>query len=253
MRSDLWSEIVGKFDKKMKQQGRQVVLLVDNAPCHSLEASVSLTNTQVKFLPPNTTALIQPLDQGIIAAFKARYKALLAREQLAALESGMSLRQFHKGLSVRDALGMAQRAWDEVPPTAIKNCFSKAWRLLGLPQTEEAAVVESEAVGESAPERFEDDELACYGELTAQEIATEVLHWGSDDDNESEAVEEVVVEQAPTPTTAQVLQMLNSIKCYLDKKKMDTSLVWQLREKVMSEYDDSQVQTALERYHEKST
>ena len=45
----------------------KVLLLVDNAPGHP---QLEHQNVQVLFLPPNTTSLIQPLDQGIIATFR---------------------------------------------------------------------------------------------------------------------------------------------------------------------------------------
>uniref|UniRef100_A0A671X4X5 DDE-1 domain-containing protein n=1 Tax=Sparus aurata TaxID=8175 RepID=A0A671X4X5_SPAAU len=34
---------------------------------------LSYDGVQIEFLPPNTTSLIQPMDQGIIRAFKALY------------------------------------------------------------------------------------------------------------------------------------------------------------------------------------
>jgi hypothetical protein len=49
----------------------KVLLLVDNAPGHPKD--LHHPNVKVIFLPPNTTSLIQPLDQGIIAIFKAYY------------------------------------------------------------------------------------------------------------------------------------------------------------------------------------
>lgn len=48
----------------------KIFLLIDNAPGHPV---LEHPNVKVIFLPPNTTALIQPLDQGIIATFKTYY------------------------------------------------------------------------------------------------------------------------------------------------------------------------------------
>ena len=39
----------------------------------------SLTNVKAHFLPPNCTSVIQPLDQGIIHAFKYIYRKLIVK------------------------------------------------------------------------------------------------------------------------------------------------------------------------------
>ncbi|XP_055377932.1 tigger transposable element-derived protein 1-like [Condylostylus longicornis] len=49
----------------------KVLLLLDNAPGHP--QGLCYENIAVEFLPKNTTSLLQPLDQGIIATFKALY------------------------------------------------------------------------------------------------------------------------------------------------------------------------------------
>ena len=36
--------------------------------------NISLTNIELVYLPPNTTAHLQPMDAGIIHSFKAKYK-----------------------------------------------------------------------------------------------------------------------------------------------------------------------------------
>jgi hypothetical protein len=56
----------------MIRQNRKILLLVDNAPTHALYETTQLTNITIKHLPPNTTAHLQPCDQGIINSFKVR-------------------------------------------------------------------------------------------------------------------------------------------------------------------------------------
>ena len=72
----------------MSQQ-RHCLMLLDNASSHGVADTVltkvgsfdafRLSNHLLLFLPPNCTSVVQPLDQGIIAAFKAHYKGKLAR------------------------------------------------------------------------------------------------------------------------------------------------------------------------------
>ncbi|XP_054089838.1 tigger transposable element-derived protein 1-like [Zeugodacus cucurbitae] len=49
---------------RSKQLDFKVLLVIDNTPGHP---DISHKNVKIMFLPPNTTSLIQPLDQGIIA------------------------------------------------------------------------------------------------------------------------------------------------------------------------------------------
>ncbi len=51
----------------------KVLLLLDNAPGHPTDIAKDHSNIEVLFLPPNTTSLIQPMDQGVIRSFKANY------------------------------------------------------------------------------------------------------------------------------------------------------------------------------------
>ncbi|GFV12184.1 tigger transposable element-derived protein 1 [Trichonephila clavipes] len=55
---------------KEKSLDFKVLLIVDNEASHPL---LEHPNVKLVFLPPNTTSLIQPLDQGIIATFKKYY------------------------------------------------------------------------------------------------------------------------------------------------------------------------------------
>lgn len=49
----------------------KILLILDN--CSSHPKNLSTEHVQVVFLPPNTTSLIQPLDQGIIRQFEHYY------------------------------------------------------------------------------------------------------------------------------------------------------------------------------------
>ena len=59
-----------KYNFEMK-----ALLLLDNAPGHPVDLDSSSTGVKVEvvFLPPNTTSLLQLMDECAIAAFKAYY------------------------------------------------------------------------------------------------------------------------------------------------------------------------------------
>lgn len=70
-----FKEYILCFDGKMA--GGQVILLIDGFSAHHAglnllqeESPQGLTNTKVIFLPANATSICQPLDQGIIKAWK---------------------------------------------------------------------------------------------------------------------------------------------------------------------------------------
>ena len=56
---------------KSKNLHYKALLFLDNTPGHPRETMHP--NIKVTFLPPNTTALLQPMDQEIIQAFKLYY------------------------------------------------------------------------------------------------------------------------------------------------------------------------------------
>lgn len=70
MQVSIWNEYLKKLNAKMRSQNRKILLLVDNAPVHITNEDNSLTNVALHFLPPNTTAHLQPCDAGIINSFK---------------------------------------------------------------------------------------------------------------------------------------------------------------------------------------
>ena len=70
MQVSIWNDYLIKLDARMRLQNRKILLLVDNAPVHITNEDNSLTNVALHFLPPNTTAHLQPCDIEIINSFK---------------------------------------------------------------------------------------------------------------------------------------------------------------------------------------
>jgi hypothetical protein len=51
----------------------RILLLLDNAPGHPKHLGNAIPGVEIIYMPPNTTSLIQPMDQGVIRSFKAKY------------------------------------------------------------------------------------------------------------------------------------------------------------------------------------
>ena len=84
----------------------KILLIVDNAPGHRPFIGDLHPNIKVVFIPPNTTSLIQPMDQGVIAAFKYYYLMRTFAQAIAATEGDneMTLMQFWKDYNIYDCI-----------------------------------------------------------------------------------------------------------------------------------------------------
>ncbi|UYV71281.1 hypothetical protein LAZ67_8002486 [Cordylochernes scorpioides] len=107
-RCNLWS---------LAGQHRQIILLLDNCGAHPPDMQ-GLTNTRIAFLPPNTTSMLQPCDQGIIRNFKMIYRTRLMRKYLTAYDAGTALT-----INLKQAVDIISVAWNDVLPATISNCW----------------------------------------------------------------------------------------------------------------------------------
>ena len=73
MTSEIMDSVLTKFNRKMAAAKRNILLFMDNTPCHPENFAVSYSNIKVLFLPKNTTSRLQPLGVGIIRNFKVKY------------------------------------------------------------------------------------------------------------------------------------------------------------------------------------
>ncbi|UYV83830.1 TIGD4 [Cordylochernes scorpioides] len=113
----LFESWVRHIDKKMAGQHRQIILLLDNCGAHPPDMQ-GLTNTHIAFLPPNTTSMLQPCDQGIIRNFKMIYRTRLMRKYLTAYDAGTALT-----INLKQAVDIISVAWNDVLPATISNCW----------------------------------------------------------------------------------------------------------------------------------
>ena len=89
----------------MQSQGKYVVLLMDNFSAHEVaveQLKESLINTKVRWLPPNATAIHQPLNQGIIQNWKAQIQQQFIIFMAQTFDSGEDLsREMHVLRAIR--------------------------------------------------------------------------------------------------------------------------------------------------------
>ncbi|GBM48751.1 Tigger transposable element-derived protein 6 [Araneus ventricosus] len=104
----------------MTKRKRRILLFIDNCKAHF--NFTALKNITVKFLPPNKTSKLQPLDQGIIRSFKVGYRAQIVRRLMDSIGEGKS----YASINILQSMRMADYAWRNVTETTIKNCFIKA-------------------------------------------------------------------------------------------------------------------------------
>ena len=120
MDSTLFEKWFGELDVKFQKENRKIALIVDNCPAHPTAADLS--NVKLIFLPPNTTSVSQPTDQGVRRCLKAFYRRRLVNLMTKRLEQGQDLPK----ISILRALQLIVASWNDVTKTTIVNCFGKA-------------------------------------------------------------------------------------------------------------------------------
>ena len=137
---------------RMASQGRHILLLTDNAASHGIPSiptekvhglnALRLSNVLIVFLPPNTTSHVQPLDAGIIAAFKQHYRLHLMRWYLTEYETAPPTTNLAKIMpGVKQAIMWSVQSMDQITDQSISNC----WRKTGiLPATMSAVIANND-------------------------------------------------------------------------------------------------------------
>lgn len=104
---------------------QKCILLMDNAPVHGRNINGDVPDVEVLFLPPNTTSLLQPMDQSVNRVFKSIYLKKLMRRAIEASDAGQDLNEFFSSMEIDTAIELVHSAWQDVPEHTIARSFSK--------------------------------------------------------------------------------------------------------------------------------
>lgn len=118
-----WLEL---FNASMaRKPGRRVLLFVDNASVHGKKNSLPrFEHVRVVFLPKNTTSILQPLDLGVIACVKMRYKNRILNRAVDLIEGGYDGDPYR--IDLRLASLWIYEIWEQMENEIIFNCWKKS-------------------------------------------------------------------------------------------------------------------------------
>ena len=115
-----------------KRTSRPVILIADNFGTHD-STDTTLQDQQVKWvlLPPNCTSVHQPMNQGIIAALKRKYKSKMLHAMVKNLErydelqaGGAAIAAGVRGLhayppNLLDDATIAHKVWESIDQSTL--------------------------------------------------------------------------------------------------------------------------------------
>ena len=152
----------------------RAVLLLDNCSAHPDESELVSRDGKViaKFLPPNVTSLIQPMDQGILVSIKHRYKRKFLEELLFQDDECMSIVRFLKQIDMLKVSTIIGASWDEISARSLRLSWRKI--LLEGPSVEDASEDDS-CVGEC---------ISIFQELGLELCENEIEEWLETDNSD---------------------------------------------------------------------
>jgi DDE superfamily endonuclease len=117
MTSVFFENYLRRFNRHIQ---RKVLLLIDNAPSHAFKhLKDELSNIEILPLPPHTTSKLQPLDAGVIVAFKRHYRKRQLSHALNSMEAGKHPYKVDQLTAMR----WIKNAWQDLDVSTLVNCW----------------------------------------------------------------------------------------------------------------------------------
>ena len=119
----LVGRMVERCQQGMRRQKRNTLFFVDNAPSHP---HVTLSNVMVVFLPPNTTSVIKPINQGRIQTLKLKFYQQQSQRIISEMDNtSLSGSELLKKITVLETIYWIGRAWNSVDASTTIKCLNK--------------------------------------------------------------------------------------------------------------------------------
>ena len=220
----------------MQAENRNILLILDNASSHNC-TGLTLNSITILMLLPNMTSEIQPMDAGIIAAFKCHYRRRHSQAAVNKVDRGeRNIYTVH----VLQAMAWSRRAWASIESAKIRNCFNHT-NLMGPSN-------EIPSIDQHLQEAFDDidhnlsllpkdlwipregfiDPVGENGSIHIQLSDTELLALpidgtdrmdkgnGEDEGQEEEEEDEEQDDEPPLPSRAEILAAIDLTMQYID-------------------------------------
>ncbi len=126
MNTMIFTRCLYRFDARIgSTPGRKVLLFIDNASAHgTIDNLPTLNHIHIEFLPKRTTSILQPLDLGVIACLKSRYKRKVAQRAVDLIEDGHSEMLYRIDLKLAGI--WVQDLWSRIQNEIIYKCWRKS-------------------------------------------------------------------------------------------------------------------------------
>ncbi|CAG4958097.1 unnamed protein product [Parnassius apollo] len=191
---------------------QKALLLLDNGPGHPSEEELTTNDKFITamFIPPNCTALLQPMEQHIIQFVKQDYKKNLL---LRAISKDQPIETTLKEFNMKDFVFALCQSWNALPPSTITSSWKNLWPdIVTTPDSDPQIRVNSEVIEQVAVETqisSQDLEIWIHGidkeenvfhEMSDEEIINQVssstIINKEDDDDVIETTPQVAAQDA---------------------------------------------------------
>ncbi|KAF7685385.1 Tigger transposable element-derived protein 4 [Cucumispora dikerogammari] len=132
MTANIFSNYLKNLNEDLIKEKRSILLISDNFSGHKI---ANLSNIKLEFLPKNATPIIQPLNQGVIKAFKSKNLRIISSYLISSSRiEEKNIQQLVKGIDLYTVINWVRKSIGCVDRSVIVNSWKKSGLLCGKQQ-----------------------------------------------------------------------------------------------------------------------